>query len=128
MFIACSERDEGDEEGDSDDGAGADSGAEDDEAPRQRQQRQQQPPRQHQQQLGGTEAGPAADGDADPASDSSEDERPNRNTIGAVPLEWYQDEEHIGYDVDGQKLEKKARRDRLEKLIARNDSSKVRAV
>jgi BOP1NT (NUC169) domain len=35
---------------------------------------------------------------ADAGSDSSEDERPDRNTIGAVPLEWYKDEEHIGYD------------------------------
>lgn len=32
----------------------------------------------------------------DPASDSSEDERAPRNTIGQVPLEWYKDEEHIG--------------------------------
>lgn len=32
----------------------------------------------------------------DPGSDSSEDERPNRNTVGNVPLVWYKDEEHIG--------------------------------
>lgn len=37
----------------------------------------------------------------DEGSDSSEDERPDRNTIGAVPLEWYRDEEHIGYDRCG---------------------------
>jgi ribosome biogenesis protein ERB1 len=67
----------------------------------------------------------AADEDPDPASDSSEDERPRRNTVGPVPLEWYRGEEHIGYDVEGQKLARKARRDRLDKLIARNDSSKV---
>ena len=35
---------------------------------------------------------------ADPGSDSSEDERPHRNTIGNVPLEWYADEGHVGYD------------------------------
>ena len=35
---------------------------------------------------------------ADAGSDSSEDERPDRNTIGAVPLEWYNEEEHIGYN------------------------------
>ena len=35
---------------------------------------------------------------ADIGSDSSEDERPARNTIGNVPLEWYNDEDHIGYD------------------------------
>ena len=39
--------------------------------------------------------------------DSSEDERENRNTVGNVPLkQWYKDEEHIGYDRDGQKLMK----------------------
>jgi ribosome biogenesis protein ERB1 len=37
----------------------------------------------------------------DPGSDSSEDERPPRNTIGNVPLEWYKDEQHIGYDRCG---------------------------
>jgi hypothetical protein len=37
----------------------------------------------------------------DPGSDSSEDEAPSRNTIGKVPLEWYKDEEHIGYDRRG---------------------------
>ncbi len=34
--------------------------------------------------------------EADPGSDSSEDERPARNTVGRVPLEWYKDEDHIG--------------------------------
>lgn len=39
--------------------------------------------------------------------DSSEDERENRNTVGNVPLkQWYKDEEHIGYDRDGNKLMK----------------------
>lgn len=58
---------------------------------------------------------------ADEASDSSEDERPNRNTVGNVPLQWYKDEEHVGYDVEGNKLEKKARKDQLDKLLARSD-------
>ncbi|KAK9829975.1 hypothetical protein WJX72_008983 [[Myrmecia] bisecta] len=60
----------------------------------------------------------------DPGSDSSEDERPNRNTIGNVPLQWYKDEEHIGYDKEGSKLIKRERRDRLDALLARNDSGK----
>lgn len=61
----------------------------------------------------------------DPASDSSEDERPGRNTVGNVPLEWYDAEEHIGYDKDGNKLVKKGRKDKLDTLLARNDSTKV---
>ncbi|KAL4425519.1 hypothetical protein ABPG75_009535 [Micractinium tetrahymenae] len=68
----------------------------------------------------------AAAEDPDPASDSSEDERPNRNTIGDVPLEWYQHEEHIGYDVEGRRLDKRPgnRKDRLDALIARADSTR----
>ena len=62
--------------------------------------------------------------DDDPASDSSEDVRPNRNTIGDVPLEWYKDEEHAGYDVDGKPLIRKGRRDALDRLLARSDSAK----
>lgn len=42
--------------------------------------------------------------------------------MGAVPLEWYKDEDHIGYDVDGVKLGRKARGDKLDALLARNDS------
>ena len=72
-------------------------------------------------------AGAAGTAHEDPGSDSSEDERPNRNTIGAVPLEWYRAEEHIGYDGEGRRLLKKERRDKLDTLLARNDSSQVGA-
>jgi ribosome biogenesis protein ERB1 len=41
-----------------------------------------------------------------------------------VPLAWYKDEEHVGYDVEGTSLKKKGRRDALEKLLARSDSAK----
>lgn len=61
----------------------------------------------------------------DPASDSSEDERPNRNTIGDVPLGWYTPEEHIGYDQEGKRIVKKGQKDTLDRMLARNDSSKV---
>ena len=29
-----------------------------------------------------------------------------RNTIGNVPLKWYEDYDHIGYDLDGKKISK----------------------
>ncbi|KAL6755488.1 NUC169 domain-containing protein [Haematococcus lacustris] len=61
----------------------------------------------------------------DPGSDSSEDERENRNTVGDVPLEWYKDEDHIGYDKEGKKIAKSVRKDRLEQLLDRNDSKKA---
>ncbi|KAI3379531.1 hypothetical protein SNEBB_005742 [Seison nebaliae] len=37
--------------------------------------------------------------------DSSDDEE-YRNTIGNVPLEWYDDYDHVGYSVDGSQIEK----------------------
>ena len=33
------------------------------------------------------------------------------NTIGDVPIQWFRDEEHIGYDADGRKILKRARVD-----------------
>jgi len=66
-----------------------------------------------------------ADKDAfdDAASDSSEEERPQRNTVGDVPLQWYSDEEHIGYDVEGERIVKKDKKDKLDQLLDRNDSA-----
>ncbi|XP_043695545.1 ribosome biogenesis protein BOP1 homolog [Telopea speciosissima] len=57
-------------------------------------------------------------------SDSSEDEVGPRNTIGDVPLKWYEDEEHIGYDITGKKIKKQARKDKLESFLAGVDNSK----
>ncbi|XP_020690513.1 ribosome biogenesis protein BOP1 homolog [Dendrobium catenatum] len=57
-------------------------------------------------------------------SDSSEDEVAPRNTIGDVPLEWYKDEEHIGYDIAGRKIKKHARKDKIESFLAGVDDSK----
>jgi ribosome biogenesis protein ERB1 len=36
----------------------------------------------------------------------SSDEEDLRNTIGNVPIEWYDDYEHVGYDLDGKKIMK----------------------
>lgn len=57
-------------------------------------------------------------------SDSSEDEVAPRNTIGDVPLEWYKDEEHIGYDITGRKIKKHARKDKIDSFLAGVDDSK----
>ncbi|KAL0335259.1 UNVERIFIED_CONTAM: Ribosome biogenesis protein BOP1 [Sesamum radiatum] len=57
-------------------------------------------------------------------SDSSEDEVGPRNTIGNVPLEWYKDEEHIGYDLAGKKIKKKERQSKLDSFLASVDDSK----
>ncbi|KAJ6294000.1 hypothetical protein OIU76_022138 [Salix suchowensis] len=57
-------------------------------------------------------------------SDSSEDEVAPRNTVGDVPLEWYRDEKHIGYDIAGKKLKKKERQDKLDSFLANVDNLK----
>ncbi|OVA04256.1 WD40 repeat [Macleaya cordata] len=57
-------------------------------------------------------------------SDSSEDEVAPRNTIGNVPLKWYEDEDHIGYEITGKKIKKQARKDKLDSFLATVDDSK----
>ncbi|KAJ8529773.1 hypothetical protein K7X08_036608 [Anisodus acutangulus] len=57
-------------------------------------------------------------------SDSSEDEVTPRNTVGDVPLKWYKEEEHIGYDLAGKKIKKKERQDKLDSFLASVDDSK----
>ncbi|XP_047334109.1 ribosome biogenesis protein BOP1 homolog [Impatiens glandulifera] len=56
-------------------------------------------------------------------SDSSEDEVAPRNTVGDVPLEWYGEEEHIGYDLSGKKIKKKERQDKLTTFLANADDT-----
>jgi len=58
-------------------------------------------------------------GSEQPESDS-EDEMP-LNTIGNVPLEWYDGFEHVGYDLEGRKIMRGARTDELDALIKRFD-------
>ncbi|CAA7050677.1 unnamed protein product [Microthlaspi erraticum] len=57
-------------------------------------------------------------------SDSSEDEVAPRNTIGDVPIKWYDDEKHIGYDITGKKITKKEKQDKLDSFLATMDDSK----
>jgi ribosome biogenesis protein ERB1 len=47
-----------------------------------------------------------------------------RNTVGDVPLEWYKDEEHIGYDIDGRKIKKRDREGRIEAYLRNADDAK----
>lgn len=53
-------------------------------------------------------------------SDSSDDEG-EKNRIGNVPLEWYDEFDHIGYDIKGQKIGRKAKGDALDDFLARSD-------
>ncbi|KAI8089145.1 NUC169 domain-containing protein [Halteromyces radiatus] len=49
-------------------------------------------------------------------SDSSTEE--TENTVGNIPMEWYDDLPHIGYDIDGKKVLKPATGDELDKFLA----------
>ena len=51
---------------------------------------------------------------------SSDDEKPG-NAIGRVPLRWYEDYDHIGYDVHGQPIAKKDKVSGLDRAIAGQD-------
>lgn len=53
--------------------------------------------------------------DPDYASDSSDEE--TENTIGNVPIEWYNDYPHIGYTVNGTKIMRPAKGDDLDKFL-----------
>jgi len=57
--------------------------------------------------------------DINDESDSSEDEGV-LNRVGDIPMEWYEDEDHIGYDVEGRKV-MKSKKSALDKLLESTD-------
>ncbi|PIA15606.1 BOP1NT-domain-containing protein [Coemansia reversa NRRL 1564] len=61
--------------------------------------------------------------DAGYASDSSTEEPVN--TIGNVPIEWYADSLHIGYDIDGKRIMRPATGDELDKFLDNMDNPDV---
>jgi len=51
-----------------------------------------------------------------------------RNMVGDVPLEWYDEYDHIGYGLDGQRLARPPQLDELDALIERYDKGNSRTV
>jgi len=47
------------------------------------------------------------------------DEEDIRNTVGNIPMEWYDDYQHIGYDLQGKKIGKKQQGDKLDNLLTK---------
>ena len=45
-----------------------------------------------------------------------------RNTVGNIPMEWYREFEHIGYDLDGKKIGKPATGDELDNFLDKMDN------
>ena len=56
-----------------------------------------------------------------PESDSEEDGPVMRNPVGNVPMEWYKDEKHIGYGLDGKKILRRHNKDSLDRHIDKAD-------
>ncbi|KAG0258260.1 Ribosome biogenesis protein erb1 [Actinomortierella ambigua] len=57
----------------------------------------------------------------DPVYDSDSSTEENENTVGNVPMEWYDDFPHIGYDVNGKKVMRPATSDELDKFLSTMD-------
>lgn len=57
----------------------------------------------------------------DGSSDDSEDDAP-RNRIGNVPLEWYKDEDHVGYDISGTKIMRTLTGGEIDALLESKDN------
>ncbi|CAG8477739.1 14311_t:CDS:10 [Acaulospora morrowiae] len=53
----------------------------------------------------------------DPVYDSDSSTENPTNTVGNIPMEWYDNFPHIGYDIDGKKIMKPARGDELDKFL-----------
>lgn len=53
--------------------------------------------------------------------DSDSDLEEPRNRVGDIPMEWYNDFDHIGYGVDGKPLMKRMQSDAIADLVRRAD-------
>lgn len=49
----------------------------------------------------------------------TDDEEDIRNTIGNIPMQWYDEYKHIGYDWDAKKIIKPPKRDQLDDFLKR---------
>lgn len=52
-------------------------------------------------------------------ADDSSDEEDIRNTVGNIPMQWYQDFKHLGYDWDGLPIGKPAIGDSIDEFLKR---------
>ena len=49
----------------------------------------------------------------------SSDEEDIRNTIGNIPINWYDEHDHLGYNLDGKQIRKPKRGDELDAFLAK---------
>lgn len=55
----------------------------------------------------------------DEYKEDTSDEEDIRNTVGNIPMHWYDEYKHIGYDWDAKKIIKAPRRDQLDDFLKR---------
>ncbi|KAI0244596.1 Ribosome biogenesis protein erb1 [Massospora cicadina] len=60
---------------------------------------------------------PAKLPEIDPVYDSDSSTEETQNTVGNVPMHWYDDYPHIGYTVDGKRIFKPATKDELDRFL-----------
>lgn len=69
---------------------------------------------------GGTITGPNATTEIDEYEKfDTDDEEDIRNTVGNIPMQWYDEYKHIGYDWDAKKIIKPPKRDQLDDFLKR---------
>ncbi|XP_043276869.1 ribosome biogenesis protein BOP1 homolog [Venturia canescens] len=59
------------------------------------------------------------DESGDEYENDTSDEEDIRNTVGNIPMKWYEDYPHIGYDWDGKKIIKPQKGDQLDNFLKR---------
>ncbi|KAK6093141.1 Ribosome biogenesis protein erb1 [Batrachochytrium dendrobatidis] len=57
----------------------------------------------------------------DPFYDSDSSDEETHNTVGNIPMEWYDDFPHIGYDINGKKIMRPAQGDELDAFLSAMD-------
>lgn len=68
---------------------------------------------------GGGNASKNATSEIDEYKFDTDDEEDIRNTVGNIPMKWYDEQKHIGYDWDAKKIIKPPKRDQLDDFLKR---------
>jgi len=56
--------------------------------------------------------------------DSDDEDHPlDQNTVGEVPMHWYDEYDHIGYNIVGDKIARPAMKDQMDSFLDREDNS-----
>lgn len=59
---------------------------------------------------------------AQEGAETESDDEEVLNTVGNIPMEWYNDFPHIGYNLDGEKVMRPAKGDELDQFLEKMDN------